>query len=614
MFQRILIVIVLVLPMGMGTRATFYGTIRGIVHDQKHRPIADAEVILKARGSDYSRRAHSDAGGEFIFDAVPLGDYSITVTKEGFAKVEQATTVLSGTAPIFHLELPVAEQKETITVSAAPAQTETTTTTTNVDLQEIESAPGGTLSNSLAMIINYTPGSYYTHDQLHVRGGHQVSWLIDGVPIPNTAIASNIGPQINPKDVDDLEVLRGSYTADYGDRTYGVFSLAPKNGFERNNDAEINLSAGNFAQTDDQFNLGGHTDRLGYYVSANGNSSELGLQPPTSAVIHDGVNGYGGFGSLIYNLDSQNQFRLVGQARNDFYEVPYAPNDPVSSGLRDTNTETDAFAAFTWTHTFNPGLLLTVSPFYHYNRANYESSPTDMPASATEKRGSHYEGGQAVVSWVEKRSNFRAGVYGFAQQDNQLFALIYNDGSSPSLNPVQVSPSGGTAAVYAEEQFRVTSWLTFDAGLRQTHFSGGVVENVTSPRFGVSVRIPKLNWVFRGSYGQFYQAPPLTTLSGPLLDLANNQNLQFIPLHGERDEEAQVGVTIPFRGWAIDADTFRNHVKNFFDHNSFNNSNIFFPVTVQGALIQAWELTLRTPRLYKRGQVYVTYSNQVALG
>jgi outer membrane cobalamin receptor len=614
MIYRISIFMVLSFLLGISARATLYGTIRGVVHDQKHRPIADAEVVLKAKGSDYSRTAHTDESGEFIFDAAALGDYSIAVSKVGFATVEQATTVLSGTAPIFHLELPVAAQRETVTVSAAPAQAETTTTTTNVNLQEIESAPGGTLSNSLAMITNYTPGAYYTHDQLHIRGGHQVSWLIDGVSIPNTAIASNIGPQINPKDIDDLEVLRGSYTADYGDRTYGVFSLAPKNGFERNNEGELILSAGNFAQTDNQINFGGHTNRLAYYVSAGGNSSDLGLQTPTPAVIHDGVNGYGGFGSLIYNRDSQNQFRVVGQARHDFYEVPYAPDDPVSAGLRDTNTETDAFLAFTWAHTFNPGLLLTVSPFYHYNRANYESSPTDLPASATQKRGSHYEGGQAVISWVEKRSNLRAGIYGFAQQDNQLFSLIYNDGSSPSLNPVQVSPSGGTVAIYVEEQFRATSWLTFDAGLRQTHFSGGVVENATSPRFGVSLRVPKLNWVFRGTYGQYYQAPPLVTISGPLLDVANNQNLGFIPLHGERDEEVQVGVTIPMWGWTIDADTFRNHVRNFFDHNNFNNSNIFFPVTIQGALIQAWELTLRSPRLAKRGQVYLTYSNQVALG
>jgi len=37
-------------------------------------------------------------------------------------------------------------------------------------------------------------------------------------------------------------------------------------------------------------------------------------------------------------------------------------------------------------------------------------------------------------------------------------------------------------------------------------------------------------------------------------------------------------------------------------------------VTIQGARISAWELTLRSPRIYGRGQVYVTYSNQLALG
>ena len=40
------------------------------------------------------------------------------------------------------------------------------------------------------------------HDQLHVRGGHQVTWAIDGVPVPNTNIASNVGPQFDPKDID----------------------------------------------------------------------------------------------------------------------------------------------------------------------------------------------------------------------------------------------------------------------------------------------------------------------------------------------------------------------------------------------------------------------------
>ena len=104
----------------------------------------------------------------------------------------------------------------------------------------------------------------------------------------------------------------------------------------------------------------------------------------------------------------------------------------------------------------------------------------------------------------------------------------------------------------------MTSWLTLIAGLRQTHFTADIVENATDPRLGVAVKIPHLNWVFRAFYGDYYQAPPLVTATGPLLGLADSQNFTFAPLHGERDEEHQFGVTIPFRGWALDADTFQN--------------------------------------------------------
>jgi len=602
---------------GVVALATVFGTVRGIVHDPQHRPVAGIQVVLKAKSSEFSQTAQTDANGEFHFDAVPLADYTVTVSPQGFATIEQSLSVLSGTAPVLHFELQLASQNQSILVSAAPAQGESVTPTTLVNRLEIQETPGAARTNSLAMITDYVPGSYFTHDQLHIRGGHQVSWLIDGVPIPNTNIASNLGPQIDPKDIDTLEAQRGSYAADYGDRTYGIFNVAPRTGFERNNEAELILSAGNFYQTDDQLNLGGHSNRFAYYASVNANRTNLGLQTPTSAVIHDTANGFGGFTSLIYNADSQDQLRLVAQFRRDFYQVPFDPNDPNTQGtfLHDVNRETDSFVTFSWVRTFSPGLMLTVSPFYHFNRADYESSVMDLPSSATEKRSSKYEGGQVALSWVKDRNNLRTGIYGFAQQDYQLFGLIFNDMSAPNLDPPDVeNPIGSLVAVYAEDQLKATPWLTLNAGVRETHFSGGVVENATSPRVGASVRIPKLKWVFRGFYGHFYQAPPLITASGPLLQFVRAQTLDFVPLHGERDEEHQFGVTIPFRGWTLDADNFLTRASNFFDHNNLNNSDVFFPVTIQGARINGWELTLRSPRIRNRGQLYLTYSNQLALG
>ena len=607
--------------------ASIFGTVRGIVHDAQHRPIPGSTAVLKAENSHFTQTTQSDAEGEFHFDNVPLGRYTVTVSKDGFDPQQQRITVLSGTAPILHLELPVATQSQSITVTSEvlPAQAESITPTTLITRQDIAETPGASRTNSLALVTDYVPGSYFTHDQLHIRGGHQVSWLIDGVPIPNTNIASNLGPQIDPKDMDFIEAQRGSYAADYGDRTYGVFNVAPRTGFERDNEAELALSAGNFYQTDDQINFGGHSNRFAYYASLNGNRTNLGLQTPTSAVIHDTASGFGGFTSLIYNADPQDQFRFVAQVRRDYFQVPFDPNDPnVLPGTvqLDRNLENDRFATFSWVHTFNPGLVSTVSPFFHYNSANYNSSPSDVPSSATENRSSKYEGGQATIAWIKDKNNLRAGAYGFAQQDGQLFALTYHCPvpivsacvAGTDLTATQVNPDGGLIALYAEDQFKVSPWLTLNAGLRQTHFSGPVVENATSPRVGASIRIPKLNWVFRGFYGHFYQAPPLLTVSGPLLQQASNSNLGFVPLHGERDEEHQYGVTIPLHGWTLDADDFLTRAKNFFDHNNFNNSDIFFPITIQGARISGWELTLRSPRIHHRAQLYLTYSNQLALG
>jgi outer membrane cobalamin receptor len=598
---------------------TIFGTVRGIVHDPQHRPVSGATVTLQAKQSALTQTFQTGDDGQFHFDAVPLGSYVVTVSQAGFETAQQNVTVLSGTAPILHFELHLQTQIQSVTVSvdSAPAQTESVTPTTLISREEIAQTPGASRTNSLAMITNYTPGAYVTHDQLHIRGGHQVSWLIDGVPIPNTNIASNLGPQIDPKDIDTVEMQRGSYSADYGDRTYGIFNVAPRTGFERNNEAELVLSAGNFYQTDDQLNFGGHTNRFAYYASVNGNRTNLGLAPPTSAVIHDAANGFGAFTSLIYNLDSADQLRLVAQVRRDFYQVPFDPNNPNTQGqfLHDANRENDSFVTFSWVRTLSPGLLLTVSPFFHFNSADYRSSPSDLPSSATEDRSSKYEGGQATLAWVKDRNNLRAGFYGFAQQDRQLFGVIFNDGSQPNLSPPDVeNPDGSLVSVYLEDQFRATSWFTVNAGIRQTHFSGGVVENASSPRVGASVRIPKLNWVFHGFYGHFYQAPPLDTVSGPLIQFVNQQNLGFVPLHGERDEEHQFGVTIPLRGWTLDADNFLTRAKNFFDHNNLNNSDVFFPITIQGARINGWELTLRSPRIRNRGQVYLTYSNQLALG
>ncbi|MGB7133567.1 MAG: carboxypeptidase regulatory-like domain-containing protein, partial [Candidatus Sulfotelmatobacter sp.] len=269
--------------------ATIFGSVRGIVHDPQHRPIKGAQITLKAQASDWTQSQVSNSNGEFEFTSVPVGDYSVTVSSQGFGPMKQIVVVQSDTSPVLHFPLAVAGAKETVSVLGSPVEalTQTVTPTTMVDRKDIQETPGADRTNGMEMITDYVPGTYVTHDMLHMRGGHQVEWLIDGVPIPNTNIATNLGPQIDPKDIDYLEVFRGSYDADYGDRTYGIFNIAPRTGFERDKECDLVISAGNFYQTNDQLSCGGHTERFAYYVSANGNRSNYGLQTPIPQTVHD---------------------------------------------------------------------------------------------------------------------------------------------------------------------------------------------------------------------------------------------------------------------------------------------------------------------------------------
>src|SRR5207244_1064994 len=214
------------------------------------------------------------------------------------------------------------------------------TPTTVVSRNDVDRTPGADQTNSLRMITSSVPGAYLTHNLLHIRGGHQVSWLIDGVPVPNSSIASNAGVQFDPKDIDYLEVQRGSYTAEYGDRTYGVFNVVPRSGFERQREAELLVSYGNFNQTNDQLSFGDHTKRFAYYASINGNRSDYGLETPVRQVLHDQSNGFGGFASLLFNANPKDQFRLVTALRRDFFQVPN-DRDAQDAGIRDVERERD---------------------------------------------------------------------------------------------------------------------------------------------------------------------------------------------------------------------------------------------------------------------------------
>src|SRR5437868_3213800 len=215
--------------------ASIFGSITGLIHDPQHRPVQGAKVTIWANSSKWSQSTISDASGEFRFDNVALGAYTVQIETVGFAPQTQLVTLSSDAELRLHFALIIAESKESVQVTdtTSAVNPDSSTSTSTISRQQIANTPGATDSNSMAMITNYVPGAYMVHDQLHIRGGHQVSWLLDGVPVPNTSIASNVGPQFDPKDIDTIEVQRGGYSAESADRSYGVLPVVTRCGRER---------------------------------------------------------------------------------------------------------------------------------------------------------------------------------------------------------------------------------------------------------------------------------------------------------------------------------------------------------------------------------------------
>ena len=254
--------------------------------------------------------------------------------------------------------------------------------------------------------------------------------------------------------------------------------------------------------------------------------------------------------------------------------------------MRDLDVERDSFANFSWIHTVNAATLLTVSPFYHFNKAQYIGGPTN-PLITTSDRVTHYAGGQVTLGVVKGRHNFNTGLYGFRQADDSLFR-VEQTGANPLSVSEHIQPSGGVASAFLDEQYKPWRWLTLNAGLRLTHYSGQLSENAANPRLGATIEIPRLKWVLRGFYGYYYQPPPLSTIGGPLLSYAVTQGVSFLPVHGERDRQKEVGLSIPLRGWVADFAHFQTDASNFADHDVLGNSDLTLPLVRQYVRVRGW--------------------------
>jgi hypothetical protein len=135
-------------------------TLSGTVLDQSSGAIAAAVVAATNPATAFARSTVTDAHGNYVFDPLPIGAYTITARKSGFRDYAATGVTLEVNQKARHdirLTLGAAQDRITVTASVSPVDTEGASVGYRLDNSKIASLP--LASRNVAALVTLGPGA-----------------------------------------------------------------------------------------------------------------------------------------------------------------------------------------------------------------------------------------------------------------------------------------------------------------------------------------------------------------------------------------------------------------------------------------------------------------------
>ena len=175
--------------------------------------------------------AAADLNGDYYILNVPPGVFDIEVRMIGYATVrmEEVRVSVNRTVELdFDLQ-PAIIEGEQITVQAdrIALKKDQTNSIRNISSKDIEMLP----AESISAVVQMQPGVVGNH----FRGGrsNEVIYMIDGMKVTESFRHESRAVEVNPEAVEDIEVITGTFNAEYGDAMSGVVNIVTKEGGSR---------------------------------------------------------------------------------------------------------------------------------------------------------------------------------------------------------------------------------------------------------------------------------------------------------------------------------------------------------------------------------------------
>ena len=240
-FAANLLLILLLAPAIAAQTQITTGTIQGTVADANGAVIPGANVEIKNLDTNLSRTLTTDEGGRFVAPLLQPGNYSVTVSKQGFTTaVLEKTALTVGQALNVPVQLKISEVAERVTITATPT-VDTVKTEVSTTLNETAVSTTPILGRKFEDLLTLTPGVSITQgpdgDEINFSGQRGVfnNVSLDGGDYNNGFFGEQLGGQraaidITLEAVKEFQVVASGASAEFGRTAGGVINVITKSG------------------------------------------------------------------------------------------------------------------------------------------------------------------------------------------------------------------------------------------------------------------------------------------------------------------------------------------------------------------------------------------------
>jgi outer membrane receptor protein involved in Fe transport len=506
--------------------------------------------------------------------------------------------------------------------------------TYEINRSAIDQLPAGD-NTSFDKILLQAPGvsqDSAASGDLHIRNEHaNVQYRINGILLPDGV--SGFGQFLDPSFIGGMTLLDGALPAQYGLHTAAVVDITTRSGtFEPG--GSISMYGGSHATAMPSFTYGGTIGQTQYFFSGRFLSDNVGIENPTSGynAIHDqtGQEKFFGYVSTILPNDMRLTF-MTGTSISKF-QIPNSPNQAPqftafgvnnfnSSSLNENQVERNFYNVLALQKSY--GALDTQLSFYsRYSSLHFiPDTVGDVVFNGVASdvtRTSLLNGAQFDGAYHLGPHTMRFGFNVSAEKTNAInsdVVLPLDASGNPVDAPFNIADSssklGWLGSVYAQDEWKINSQWTLNAGLRFDQMAEYVTANQISPRVSLTYQPFQATTIHAGFARNF--TPPEQALAAPVNVAAFNNTsaasevTQSSPVRPERSDVIDAGVTqkiLP--NLEVGVDAYYKHANNLLDDGQFGQALVLTAFNYASAYNTGVELT--TKYQYENFNAYANFA------